>query len=164
MKRKRLSTYMDVQDLLVIEQLATMSNLSLSAYTAKVMTEIAKNNGENRALRGLLPELKNDIRRGINSASSQQRRFVARAAIECTVARALVVHLLGLSIGQKASFDLSEQAFDIAERSMKKPLEGFEKLVEVLDRTEADSVGDQGEDDPNRSGSSDNKGSRKVKP
>jgi hypothetical protein len=163
MKKKRLSTYMDVQDLLVIEQLAAMSSLSLSAYTAKVMTEIAKNNGENRALRVLLPELKNELRRGINSAMAQQRRYLVRTAVEATVARAMVVHLTGLKIGAEASFDLSEQAFEIAERSMKKPLEGFEKSTEVLDRAEADSVGDPGEDDPNRSGLSNTKGTRKEK-
>jgi hypothetical protein len=33
----------------------------------------------------------------------------------------------------------------------------------VLDRAEADSVGDPGEDDPNRSGLSNTKGTRKEK-
>jgi hypothetical protein len=75
----------------------------------------------------------------------------------------MVVHLTGLKIGAEAAFDLSEQAFAIAERSMKKPLEGFEKSTEVLDRAEADSVGDAQEGEANRSGSSHTKGTRQEK-
>ena len=158
MKKQRLVLYVEPQTIVVIEQLAAMEDSSVSAFSAAYLDRIVKRNDENRALRGLMPELKNDIRRAINSASAQQRRIVARAAVECTVARALTVHLLGLSIGEKGAFELSEQAFEIAERSIRRPLEGFEKLIEVLDWSEADSVGDPGsdpgEDEPNRPGSS----------
>lgn len=162
MKKQRLVLFVKPQTLMVIEQLAAMEDSSVSAFAAAYLDRIAKNNDENRVLLGMMPELKNEFRRGINSAMAQHRRFLVRTAVEATVARAMVVHLMGLTVGEKESFDLSEQAFEIAERSMKKPLEGFEKMTEVLDRAEADSVGD-GQDEVNRSGLSTSKGSRKEK-
>jgi hypothetical protein len=163
MKKQRLVLYVEPRTLMVIEQLAAMEDSSVSAFAAAYLDRTTKNNDENRVLLGMMPELKNELRRGINSAMAQHRRLLVRTAVEATVARAMVVHLMGLTIGEEAAFDLSEQAFTIAERSLKKPLEGFERLVEVIDQAEAESVGDPGVGEAYRSGSSNTNGTCQEK-